>query len=97
MGTNTSADATAEARGPRCLRDDRPVRRCTAAAGSAIGRGAETTVRRAAFWTAIALPAIYVLGAVDPVASALPAGWLPLAIAANLLLLWVGHGAHHPE
>ena len=97
MGTNTSTDATADARGPRCLRDDRPVRRCTAAAGSAVGRGVEAGVRRVAFWAAIALPAVYVAGAVEPVSSALPTGWLPLAIAANLLLLWVGHGAHHPE
>jgi hypothetical protein len=57
----------------------------------------ETTVRRAAFWTAIAFPTAYVIGAVEPVSSVLPAGWLPVAIAANLLLLWVGHGAHHPE
>lgn len=55
------------------------------------------TARSAAFWTAIALPAIYVLGAVEPVTSALRAGWLPIAIATHLLLLWVGHGAHHPE
>lgn len=94
MGTN---DTTVEDRGPRCLRDDRPVRSCTAAAGTAVGRGAEMTVRRVAFWTAIAFPAAYVLGAVDPVASALPVGWLPLAIATHLSLLWVGHGAHHPE
>ena len=93
MGTNTNADG----RRPGCLRDDRPVRSCTAAAGSAVGRGIEATVRRAAFWTAIAFPAVYVAGAVDPVAAALPVGWLPLAIATHLLLLWVGHGAHHPE
>ena len=97
MKRNRSTETTVDARGPQCLRDDRPVRRCTAAAGSAVERGIEATVRRAAFWTAIALPAIYVLGAVDPVSSALPVGWLPLAIAAHLLLLWVGHGAHHPE
>ncbi|OYR46744.1 hypothetical protein DJ81_02400 [Halorubrum sp. Hd13] len=91
MRTNTNADG----RRPGCLRDDHPVRRCTAAAGSAVGRGIEAAVRRAAFWTAIAFPAVYVFGAVDPVAAALPVGWLPLAIATHLLLLWVGHGAHH--
>ena len=94
---NTVAETTGDARRPRCLHDDRPVRSCTAAAGSAVGRGIAATVKRAAFWTAIALPAIYVFGAVDPVAAALPVGWLPLAIATHLLLLWVGHGAHHPE
>ncbi|TKX87692.1 hypothetical protein EXE43_01670 [Halorubrum sp. SS5] len=93
MGTNTNADG----RGPGCLRDDRPVRSCTTAAGSAVGRGIEATVRRVAFWMSIAFPAVYVFGAVDPVAAALPVGWLPLAIATHLLLLWVGHGAHHPE
>ncbi|OYR84806.1 hypothetical protein DJ71_04590 [Halorubrum sp. E3] len=93
MGTNTNADG----RGPGCLRDDRPVHSCTAAAGSAVSRGIEATVRRVAFWTAIAFPTAYVFGAVDPVAAALPVGWLPLAIATHLLLLWVGHGAHHPE
>ncbi|OYR40600.1 hypothetical protein DJ82_07650 [Halorubrum sp. Ib24] len=91
MRTNTNADG----RRPGCLRDDRPVCRCTAAAGSAVGRGIEAAVRRAAFWTAIAFPAVYVFAAVDPVAAALPVGWLPLAIATHLLLLWVGHGAHH--
>lgn len=73
------------------------MRRCTAAAGSAVGRGLEATVRRASFWTAIAFPAAYVAGGVEPVASALPAGWLRIAIATNLLLLWVGHSAHRPE
>jgi len=97
VGTNTNTEATTDARGPRCLRDDRPVRRCTAAAGSAVGRGVEAVVRRAAFWTSIAFPAAYVVGAVVPIAAALPVGWLPLAIATHLLLLWVGHGAHHPE
>jgi hypothetical protein len=92
-GTSTNTDR----RRPRCLRDDRPVRSCTAAAGSAVGRGIEATVRRVAFWTAIAFPAVYVAGAVDPVAAALPVGWLALALATHLLLLWVGHGAHHPE
>jgi hypothetical protein len=93
VGTNPNADG----RRPGCLRDDRPIRSCTTAAGSVVGRGIEATVRRAAFWAAIALPAIYVLGAVDPVAAALPVGWLAIAIATNLLLLWVGHDAHHPE
>jgi len=79
-----------------CLRDDRPVYSCTTAASLAVSRGVEATVRRAAFWTAIAFPAVYVAGGVDPVAAALPAGWLPLALAAHLLLLWVGHDAHHP-
>ncbi|ELZ33193.1 hypothetical protein C472_14812 [Halorubrum tebenquichense DSM 14210] len=97
MEANASTETADDAHRPRCLRDDRPVRSCTAAAGSAVSRGAEATVRRAAFWTAIAFPAAYVVGAAEPVSSILPAGWLPVAIAANLLLLWVGHGAHHPE
>lgn len=73
------------------------MRRCTAAAGSAVSRGVEATVRRAAFRAAITFPAAYVAGAVEPVSSALPAGWLPLAVATHLLLFWVGHDAHHPE
>lgn len=97
MAANASTETTADGRGPQCLRDDRPVRRCTAAAGSAISRGVGATVRRAAFWAAVAFPAAYVAGAVEPVASALPAGWLPLAVATHLLLLRVGHDAHHPE
>jgi len=95
--TNTSADGPADAHRPRCLRDDRPVRSCTAAAGSAVNRGIEATVRHGAFWAAVAFPAAYVVGAIDPVAAALPVGWLPLAVATHLLLLWAGHGAHHPE
>lgn len=57
----------------------------------------EAAVRRTAFWTAIAFPTVYAIGAVGPVSSVLPVGWVPVAIAANLLLLWAGHGAHHPE
>ena len=92
-----STDTNADTRDPRCLRDERPVRRCTVAASSALGRRLEAIVRHVAFWIAIAFPALYVVGSIDGVAPALPSGWLPLAIAANLLLLWIGHGAHHPE
>ena len=91
MNTNTDTSR------PRCLRDDRPVRSCTAAAGSVVGCRIKSIVQQAAFWTAIAFPTAYVVGGVDPVAAALPIGWLPLALATHLLLLWVGHGARHPE
>lgn len=51
-----STDTNADARGPGCLRDERPVRRCTAAASSALGRGLEATVRHVAFWIALDVP-----------------------------------------
>jgi len=95
--TVETGDDTENAHRPQCTRDDRPVRRCTAAAGWAFGRLTESAVRYAAFWTAIAFPVVYVVGSLDGVASGLPSGWLAFAIAANLLLLRIGHPAYHPD